>query len=52
MAEYLRKEARVIVMNGAEFGPHGVGCIRINMATACLLLKEAFDRIEKALRDL
>ena len=39
MAEYLRKEARVIVMNGAEFGPHGEGHIRINMAAAYPVLK-------------
>jgi len=52
MGAYLREEARVIVMNGAEFGPHGEVHIRINMATAYPVLKEAMDRIEKAFRAL
>ncbi|MBU2498297.1 MAG: pyridoxal phosphate-dependent aminotransferase, partial [Proteobacteria bacterium] len=52
MAQYLTEEAKVIVMNGAEFGPHGEGHIRINVATAYPVLQEAMDRIEKALRDL
>ena len=50
MAEYLKDKARVIVQEGAEFGPHGEGHIRINFATAQPILKEAFDRIEAALR--
>jgi len=52
MAEYLRDKARVVVMNGADFGPHGEGHIRINIATARPVLEEAMDRVEKALRAL
>ncbi|MBW2077179.1 MAG: aminotransferase class I/II-fold pyridoxal phosphate-dependent enzyme [Deltaproteobacteria bacterium] len=49
MKHYLEQKAKVIVENGAEFGPHGEGHVRINFATAYLVLKEAMDRIEKAL---
>ncbi len=49
MTEYLRKEARVIVQSGANFGPPGEGHIRINFATSPSVLKEALDRIEQAL---
>lgn len=52
MCAYLKEKARVIVMNGAEFGPPGEGYIRINFATSREILKEAMDRIEKALEDL
>ena len=49
MCQYLKDRAGVIVMDGAEFGPPGEGFIRINFATSHQVLKEAFDRIEKAL---
>ncbi len=49
MTKYLREEAGVIVQSGAAFGPPGEGHIRINFATSHSLLKEAFDRMEKAL---
>ena len=49
MTDYLRDEARIIVQNGAEFGPHGEGHIRINYATALPVLQEAFTRMEGAL---
>jgi aspartate/methionine/tyrosine aminotransferase len=52
MCEYLRDEAKVIVMDGAEFGPPGEGFIRINFATAHPVLKEAMDRMEGALARL
>lgn len=48
MCEYLRDEAKVIVMDGAEFGPPGEGYIRINFATARPVLREAMDRMEAA----
>ena len=48
MCAYLRDEAKVIVMDGAEFGPPGQGFIRINFATAHSVLKEAMDRMETA----
>ncbi len=49
MTQHLEEDAKVIVQNGAEFGPPGEGHIRINFATAYPVLREAFDRIEKAL---
>lgn len=49
MTQHLEENAKVIVQNGAEFGPPGEGHIRINFATAYPVLREAFDRIEKAL---
>jgi aspartate/methionine/tyrosine aminotransferase len=52
MTAYLEKEARVIVQNGAGYGPPGEGYIRINVATAQSVLKEAFDRIQTALMKL
>jgi aspartate aminotransferase len=52
MTRFLQEKARVIVQNGAEFGPPGEGHIRINFATAYPVLKEAMDRIEKALMQI
>jgi cystathionine beta-lyase len=52
MSAYLEKEARVIVQNGAAYGPPGEGYIRINVATAQSVLREAFDRIQTALMKL
>jgi aspartate/methionine/tyrosine aminotransferase len=52
MARYLEQNARVIVQDGAEFGPSGEGHVRINFATAYPVLSEAMDRIEKALMAL
>jgi len=49
MTEYLQEEAKVIVIDGAKFGPQGEGYVRINFATSFSVLKEAFDRIEQAL---
>lgn len=51
-SEMLRERAKVVVMDGAEFGPPGENYIRINFATSREVLKEAFDRMEKALKDL
>ena len=52
MTQHLQENARVIVQSGAEFGPHGEGYIRINFATAYPVLREAIDRIEKALMEI
>jgi aspartate/methionine/tyrosine aminotransferase len=52
LSEYLKEKAKVIVMDGEEFGPPGEKYIRINFATSREVLKEAFDRIESALKDL
>ena len=49
LSEVLKEKARVIVMDGAEFGPPGENYIRINFATSRDVLKEAFDRIESAI---
>jgi aspartate aminotransferase len=50
LSEILKEKARVIVMDGAEFGPPGENYIRINFATSRDVLKEAFDRIEFTIR--
>ena len=52
ISEVLRDKAKVIVMDGAEFGPPGENHIRINFATSRQVLKEAFDRIESAFKHL
>lgn len=51
IADYLQKKAKVLVIPGIHFGPAGEGYLRINFATSKSILKEAFDRIETALRD-
>jgi len=51
-SEILREKAKVVVMDGAEFGPPGENYIRINFATSQEVLKEAFDRMEKVLKGL
>jgi aspartate/methionine/tyrosine aminotransferase len=48
-SDVLREKAKVVVMDGAEFGPPGENYIRINFATSREVLKEAFDRMEAAL---
>jgi aspartate/methionine/tyrosine aminotransferase len=52
LCEYLKDKAKVIVMDGAEFGPPGEGYLRINFATSRDVLQEAMDRIENALNEL
>jgi len=52
ITQYLEQNAKVIVENGAEFGPHGEGHVRVNFATAYPVLSEAIERIEKALAAL
>jgi aspartate aminotransferase len=49
LSEYLKDKAKVIVMDGTEFGPPGQNHIRINFATSRQVLRQAFDRIEAAL---
>jgi cystathionine beta-lyase len=49
LSECLKEKAKVIVMDGAEFGPPGENYIRINFATSREVLTEAFDRIDAAL---
>ena len=52
LSEYLKEKAKVIVMDGAEFGPPGEKYIRINFATSREVLKEGLDRMEAALKNL
>jgi bifunctional pyridoxal-dependent enzyme with beta-cystathionase and maltose regulon repressor activities len=52
MTDYLKKEARIIVQSGSDFGPCGEGHIRLNFGTAMDVLEEAFNRMEKALSRL
>ena len=51
-SDILREKAKVVVMDGAEFGPPGENYVRINFATSQEVLKEAFDRMEAALKRL
>ena len=54
LAEYLFEHAKVAVVPGAAkwFGPGAEGHIRICFATSMEIIKEALDRIEKALAKL
>ena len=49
MTRYLKEKAKIIVQNGADFGPHGQGRIRINFATSRSTLEEALDRFKGAI---
>jgi aminotransferase len=51
-AEFLVKEAHVITVPGSAFGYNGEGYIRISYAAAYEKLKEALNRIEKAVKKL
>jgi len=52
ITQYLEQKAKVIVQDGAEYGPHGEGHVRINFATTYPVLSKAIGRIEKALMAL
>jgi aspartate/methionine/tyrosine aminotransferase len=52
LVQHLHDRGRVAVQAGSNFGPHGEGHVRINVATAPSVLEEAFDRMEKALAEL
>jgi aspartate aminotransferase len=52
ITNYLQENARVIVQNGADFGPPGEGHIRINFATSYPVLRDALDRVERALIEI
>ena len=49
-ADFLSKEARVIVVPGSAFGSRGEGHIRISYAAAYEQLEEALSRIERAVK--
>ena len=48
-AEFLRREARVWLSDGAHFGEPGEGFVRLNFATSRPILDEILERIAKAL---
>lgn len=48
-SDMLVKKAKVAVVPGTEFGPHGEGYIRCSFATDYKLIEKAMDRIEKVL---
>ena len=52
MEEFIKNKAKVIVESGSAFGPPGEGHIRINAATSMTVLEQAYDRIEKALKEI
>lgn len=49
-AKSLIDKAKVAVVPGTEFGPHGEGYIRCSFATKYELIEKAMDRVEKFLR--
>jgi len=49
---FLLKKAKVLTVPGTEFGKYGEGYIRISYATSYEKIEIAFNRIEKAIRDL
>ncbi len=51
-SEVLLEKAHVIVTPGNGYGPSGEGYIRIALTATCERIEEAFQRIEKALRDV
>ncbi len=51
-SEVLLERAHVIVTPGNGYGPSGEGYIRIALTATCERIEEAFQRIEKALRDV
>ena len=50
-AEFLIKSARIATVPGSAFGNYGEGYIRISYAAAYEQLKEALDRVEKAVKN-
>jgi aminotransferase len=51
-ADFLMKNAKVVVVPGSEFGSHGEGFVRMSYATSYDKIEEAMDRIEAAVRKL
>ncbi|MBV9354041.1 MAG: aminotransferase class I/II-fold pyridoxal phosphate-dependent enzyme, partial [Chloroflexi bacterium] len=46
---YFLEQARVGLADGADFGPPGVGCARLNFATSPTILDELLQRLVRAL---
>ncbi len=51
-AEFFLKRARVAAYSGAQFGPGGEGCIRMNFATSRSILSEKLERMKRALSEI
>lgn len=51
-ARFLLEKAKVVVQPGTQFGQGGEGFIRLNIATSWELLREALERIHKAVSEL
>lgn len=51
-AEFIAKEAHVVIVPGSAFGNHGEGYIRISYSVAYEKLEEALDRIERVVETL
>lgn len=52
LVKFFVEKARVAMNNGADFGVEGVGFMRMNLATPMANVKEAVERIEKAVKAL
>lgn len=50
--DFFREEARVMLNDGATFGPGGEGFVRLNFGTPRALLEEGLGRMREALREL
>jgi cystathionine beta-lyase len=46
---FFLEEARVALHDGADFGPGGEGCVRLNFATSPAILEELLDRMGSAI---
>ncbi|GAA2404377.1 MalY/PatB family protein [Nonomuraea africana] len=49
MAEVLEREAKILVSDGAAFGPGGESFVRLNFATSEAILTEVLNRMDRAL---
>jgi len=49
-ADYLFDKGKVVTVAGSSFGKHGEGYLRFSYATAYNKIKEALDRVEKAVK--
>jgi cystathionine beta-lyase len=47
-AEFFHDKARVALNDGADFGPHGAGFVRLNFATSRAILDQILDRMADA----
>jgi cystathionine beta-lyase len=48
--QFFLDQARVALSDGAEFGPPGAGCVRLNFGTAPTILDQILDRMASAVR--